>query len=75
MPPSPFAAEVRARLPRLGLDPHRESEIVEELAQQLEQTYEAARAAGTSQEAALREAYATVRDWDALGREIVAAER
>ena len=46
MPPSAFLAYVRAHLPPLGLDPDREAEIVEELAQQMEQTYDEARAAG-----------------------------
>ncbi|MGE0363794.1 MAG: ADOP family duplicated permease [Vicinamibacterales bacterium] len=74
-PPSPFAAYVRAHLPPLGLAPDREAEIVEELAQQMEQTFEAARDDGATPEAAERAAHQVVTDWDRLARELVAAER
>jgi putative ABC transport system permease protein len=75
MAPSPFAAHVRTHLPPLGLDPDREAEIVEELAQQMEQTYEAARAAGADHTAAERAAHAVVGDWARLARELIDAER
>lgn len=75
MPPSRFVAHVRARLPRLDLDPHREAEIVEELAQQLEQTFDAARSGGASEDAAMADADASIGDWGSLARSIVSAER
>ena len=75
MAPSAFAAYVRAHLPALGLTPDREAEIVEELAQQLEQTYDEARADGADPAAAERTAHAVVADWTALARDVVHAER
>ena len=57
---------MRAHLPPLGLDPDREAEIVEELAQQMEQTCEAARAEGADAATAERAAHAVVVDWRAL---------
>ncbi|MGD9906230.1 MAG: ABC transporter permease [Vicinamibacterales bacterium] len=74
-PVPPFAAHVRAHLPPLGLGPDREAEIVEELAQQMEQTYEAARADGATAAAAEAAAHAVVADWATLARELVAAEQ
>lgn len=73
--PPPFAAHVRAHLPPLGLPPHREAEIVEELAQQLEQTFEAAVDDGATREEAERAAQGVVPDWAALARELIAAEQ
>ncbi len=75
MAPSTFAGYVRAHLPPLGLDPDREAEIVEELAQQMEQTCEAARAEGADATTAERAAHAVVVDWRAFAREVVQAER
>jgi putative ABC transport system permease protein len=75
MAPSAFAAYVRAQLPPLGLSPDREAEIVEELAQQLEQTYDDARADGADHAAAEQAAQAVVADWATLGRDLVNAER
>jgi putative ABC transport system permease protein len=75
MPPSAFSAHVRRQLPPLGLDPLREAEIVEELAQQMEQTYEAARAEGVDHGGAERAAHAIVADWRRLADDFVAAER
>jgi putative ABC transport system permease protein len=75
MAPSDFAAYVRKQLPPLGLDPHREAEIVEELAQQMEQTWDAAHAAGADTASAERAAHAVVADWAVLARDVVDAER
>jgi predicted permease len=75
MAPLAFAAYVRRHLPPLGLDADREAEIVEELAQQMEQTYEAARADGADAAFAERAAHGVVADWQALARDLVHAER
>ena len=61
---------VRGHLPRLGLPPERENEIVAELALQLEQAYLEAIAAGLSQSEAEQRASAQFSDWRALAREI-----
>src|SRR3954469_11247486 len=65
---------VRARLPRLGVSPERENEIVSELAQQMEQSYGEAIAAGASEQEAAHRARDQFSDWQALGREIEIAE-
>ncbi|MGH9471268.1 MAG: ABC transporter permease [Terriglobales bacterium] len=70
-----WVAHVRQRLPPLGLGPEREPEIIAELAGQLEQAYEAARAAGSTAAEARRRAEAEVTDWRALAARILAAER
>ena len=75
MAPSAFVAYVREHLPPLELDPAREAEIVEELAQQIEQTYDDARADGADEAAAERAAHGVVPDWRRLARELVNAER
>ena len=74
-PSSSWTAYVRANLPALGLDPDRENDIVEEIAQQMEQTFDAAREDGDDVAAAEARARAVVRDWQALGNEIVGAEQ
>jgi predicted permease len=51
-----FKAEIRARLAGMNLSPTREAEIVEELAQHLEETYAQAFSRGDSEEEARREA-------------------
>jgi putative ABC transport system permease protein len=66
---------VREHLPELRLPPEREQEIVEELAQQLEQEYSASLARGATREDAESRASAQLADWDALAREIRQAER
>jgi putative ABC transport system permease protein len=65
---------VRERLPRLTVGPERESEIVAELALQLDQAYSGALAAGAPDEDALRQARSQVRNWEDLAREINRAE-
>ena len=59
---------VRSRLPALHVSAERESEIVEELAVQLETIYERARARGVADEEAMRIATAEVPDWAAFAR-------
>src|SRR5262245_19005519 len=63
---------VRSRLPRLGVSPEREIEIVEELATQLESTYEKARAGGASEHEAIARAASEIPDWSALARTLAA---
>lgn len=74
MPPA-WRAIVRSHLPALRLPADREADIVEEIAQQLEDTYNAARARGVGDEAALAEAMAVVKSWPWLATEIEEAER
>ncbi len=66
---------VRDRLPALHVRPERESEIVAELALQVEQAYTDAVAGGAGEEEALRRALAQLGDWDKLGRGIDVSER
>jgi len=71
--PTDWNAYVRERLP-LGLRAERELEIVQELAQLLEQTYAEQIAAGRSHEEALRKAEARIGSWTGLAGEIASAE-
>jgi putative ABC transport system permease protein len=66
---------VRDRLPDLRLAPGREQEIVEELAQQLEQEYSAALAQGATPAEAESRTMHQFTDWDALAKDIQRAER
>ena len=66
---------VRARLPRLTVSSERETEIVAELALQLEGAWQAALAGGVSEDEALRQAGSQIRDWASLARAIDRAER
>jgi putative ABC transport system permease protein len=66
---------VREHLPALGVSGAREHEIVEELAQQLEQAYNDALAAGSTPAQATARASAQFVDWQALAAEIRRAER
>jgi putative ABC transport system permease protein len=70
-----WSAEVRARLPRLSSGPARESEIVAEIALQMEQAYAEALARGASEAEAVRLARAQFPDWTGLAAEINAEER
>lgn len=65
---------VRERLPPLALPGPREEEIREELAQELEQSYDDARSAGAGEAAAMACALAQIGDWRQLAAEIVGAE-
>lgn len=66
---------VRERLPNLGLTGAREQEIVDELAQQLEDAYAEAIAQGASPAEAHTRASTQILDWVALAQEIRRAER
>ncbi|MGE0041952.1 MAG: ADOP family duplicated permease [Vicinamibacterales bacterium] len=70
-----WPAYVRRHLPPTGLDPAREADIVEELAQQFEQTYEDAVGEGLTDAEAEHRAKGTVADWSVLARDIAEAER
>src|SRR5262245_37672042 len=66
---------VRTRLPKLAaIRAERESEIIDELALQLEAAYETAVAEGASEKDALRRAAAEVPDWESLARDLVRVE-
>jgi putative ABC transport system permease protein len=66
---------VREHLPPLGLNGAREQEIIEEIAQQLEDAHAEAIARGTTSAEADAQAKAQIPDWSALAAEIRAAER
>ena len=66
---------VRRHLPALKVGPARESEIVAELALQLEQAYSEALAAEIPEEEAVQRAKLPFRDWEGLARDINAAEQ
>ena len=65
---------VRSQLPPLDVAPWREIEIVDELAAQLEATYERARARGLPDDEAMRIATAEVPDWPAFAQSVAAIE-
>jgi putative ABC transport system permease protein len=65
----------REHLPPLRVTAEREIEIVEELAGQMEATYERARAAGASESEARARATAEVPDWHALAATLGRIER
>ncbi|HWS89978.1 MAG TPA: ABC transporter permease [Pyrinomonadaceae bacterium] len=66
---------VRARLAPLGLEGPREAEIVEELAEHLEDAYEESLALGRTEEEARGDALAQFQDWRLLECEVSRAER
>src|SRR5215207_8286796 len=66
---------VRTQLPPLDVSPEREMEIVEELAVQLESTYERARASGASDSEARHIALGEITDWRAFARTVGKIER
>lgn len=66
---------VRSHLPPLAVSAEREIEIVEELAVQLESTYERARARGVTHDEATQIAKAEVPDWMAFARTVGSIER
>jgi len=78
MMPQPFIdwkAHVRAKLPPLITAAERESEIVDELALQLEATYERERRRGASHDDAMAAAASEVPDWPAFARSVRTIER
>ena len=66
---------VREHLADLGLAAEREQEIIEELAQQMEQSYSEAISRGATESEAELHAMAQFADWDSLAQEIRRAER
>ena len=66
---------VRARLAPLGLEGPREAEIVEELAEHLEDAYEESLALGRTEGEARADALAQFQDWRLLECEVSRAER
>jgi predicted permease len=66
---------VRDHLPHLAIDPEREMEIVEELAEHLDAVYQDALAKGASEEEAHKRAAALFADWRLLECELVRGER
>src|SRR6267378_4364894 len=59
----------------LRVRPEREAEVIRELAGQLDETYRAALASGASEAEAFASAASQFPDWNALARDIEAAER
>src|SRR5262245_26526651 len=70
-----WSSFVRERLGALRVSPARETEIVAELAQQIEQAHADAIAGGAGHAEAMRRAETHLGDWGKLAREINAAER
>src|SRR6266849_5842497 len=62
--------EIRRRLASLRLEPTREAEIVEELAQHLEERYKKSMASGATREESSRAALAALSDNELLAREL-----
>src|SRR5687768_13350886 len=71
---SDWLPEIRKRLDGAGLDPAREAEIAQELAQHLEQRYLEMRAIGADDEAARRAALAELDDDVSMRRELSRTE-
>jgi putative ABC transport system permease protein len=69
-----FKALVQTRIAPLALPPDREQKIVDEWGTQLEEMYDALRAAGSSDEEAWRELHAQIPDAEALAGELLDAE-
>jgi len=69
-----FKAFVREHLSPLGLPPQRELKIVEELAAQIEESYEALIADGFSDEEAWHTLRHQIPDWKTLGEDLLEAE-
>ncbi|MCI0488401.1 MAG: ABC transporter permease, partial [Blastocatellia bacterium] len=67
--------EIRERLTGLKLEPTREQEIIEELAQHLEDRYREATAGGVTEEAARRAALSELSDGELLAEELRRVER
>src|SRR5882757_4347212 len=70
-----FKVEIRARLAELSLSPVRETEIVEELSQHLEEEYERALSHGVPEDEARRQVLEQLNTPDLLGRELKRVER
>jgi putative ABC transport system permease protein len=63
-----WADDLRTRLAKLKLDPAREAEIIEELSQHLDETYEDLRTSGIGEDEARRLAIAELQEPERLGR-------
>jgi predicted permease len=70
-----FKIDIRARLSELGLSPARETEIVEELSQHLEEEYDRALSSGASEDEARQQALEQLNTPDLLGHELKNVER
>ena len=70
-----WRSEIRARLSGLRLAPERETEIIEEVAQHLEDRYRELRSAGRTDADAAAEAWRELEAADVLGREVSRVER
>ena len=70
-----WRAHVRAKLPALTTGAERESEIIDELALQLEATYERERRRGAAHEEAMAAADGEIPDWPAFARTVRTIER
>ena len=66
---------VRQQLPPLDVSPERETEIVEELAGQLETIYDRARSGGATDRDAMQRALAEIPDWQGLAKTLARIER
>jgi len=66
---------IRARLESLRLPPEREAEIVEEVAQHLDDRFRELVAMGRSEVEAATDAWRELEEADVLGREVAAVER
>src|SRR5438132_7721236 len=67
--------EIQKRLAELKLEPTREAEIIEELAQHLDDRYAELLAGGATEDEASRAAFAELNESDALERELQRGER
>jgi macrolide transport system ATP-binding/permease protein len=67
--------EIRRRMARLKLEPMREAEIIEELAQHLEDRYAESLTRGATPDEAYRAALAELSESDSLARELLRVER
>src|SRR5687767_1433783 len=70
-----WRSEIRSRLQNLRLAPERETEIVEEVAQHLDDRYRELRSAGSTDAEAAAEAWRELESADVLGREVARVER
>jgi predicted permease len=70
-----WSHEIRARLASLRLAPERETEIVEEVAQHLDDRYRELRSSGRSEADAAAEAWRELEAADVLGREVAQVEK
>src|SRR5256886_13477057 len=70
-----FKSEIRARLAELGLPPVRETEIVEELSQHLEEEYERTLSSGASEDEARQQILEQLNKPDLLGQKLKHVER